>query len=75
MPLFDFKCRGCGHVFEFLIRGDAQAVCPQCHGEDVEKQLSMFMVGTPALTPAQKEKQSLERAGWTQVGTPFKRRS
>lgn len=72
--MFDFKCRGCGHAFEYLIRGDAKAVCPQCQGEDCEKQLSMFMVGTPSLTPAQKEKQSLERAGWVQVGKPFKKR-
>ena len=74
MPLFDFKCRGCGHTFEFLVRGDAQAACPECKGTDVEKQLSMFSVGAPVPTPAEKEKASLERAGWTQVGQPFKRR-
>jgi putative FmdB family regulatory protein len=74
MPLFDYKCRGCGHTYEYLLRGDAQPVCPQCSSPDAEKQLTMFSVGTPSLTPAQKEKQSLERAGWVQVGKPFKTR-
>ena len=72
MPLFDFKCRACGQVFEYLVRGDAKAVCPHCNSGDVEKQLSLFSVGAPGLTPAQKEQQSLERAGWVKVGKPFK---
>ncbi len=74
MPIFDFKCRACGHEFELLVRGGAQAECPACASQDVEKQFSTFKVGPPVPTPAQKEKAALERAGWVQVGQPFKRR-
>jgi len=72
MPIFDFKCTACGELFEFLVRAENQPACPKCAGTAVEKQLSQFKVGAPALTPAQKEKQSMERAGWVQVGKPFK---
>jgi putative FmdB family regulatory protein len=41
MPIFDYKCRACGHTFEALVRGDAQPVCPSCQAADVEKQLSL----------------------------------
>ena len=74
MPLFDYTCRGCGHTFEHLTRPGEDPVCPECKSTEVEKQLSMFKVGPPGLTPAQKEQQSLERAGWVKVGKPFKRR-
>ncbi len=74
MPLFDFTCRGCGHEFEFLVRTGHDAVCPQCASTDVDKLLSRFKVGAPAPTAAQKEKAALERAGWVQVGKPFKHR-
>ena len=74
MPIFDYKCRACGHLFEFLVRGGQEASCPQCSGTDVEKQLSMFKVGPPVPTRAQKEQQAIERAGWVKVGKPYKNR-
>ena len=75
MPLFDYACKLCGHRFEFLVRsGGEPPACPECKSPEVEKQLSMFKVGPPGLTPAQKEQQSLERAGWVKVGKPFRRR-
>ena len=27
MPIFDYKCRTCGHTFEALVRGNAQPAC------------------------------------------------
>ena len=74
MPLFDYTCRACGHTFEHLTRAGDQPVCPECNSPDVEKQLSMFSVGAPAPTPAQKERQMLERAGWVPMPNT-KRRS
>jgi putative FmdB family regulatory protein len=74
MPLFDYKCRACGHTFEHLTRGGNEPSCPQCNAADVEKLLSMFSVGAPVPTAAEKERQSMERAGWVQVGKPFKTR-
>ena len=47
MPLFEFKCRGCSHDFEALVRPPQTAVtCPSCHSEDVERQLSTFGVSS-----------------------------
>ncbi len=52
MPLFEYECRGCGHKFEVLIRGNEQAHCPKCGGERIEKCLSVFAVSTRASAPA-----------------------
>ena len=40
MPIFDFKCNGCGKVFEKLVRKDEDRVCPGCASTDLEKQVS-----------------------------------
>jgi putative FmdB family regulatory protein len=76
MPIFDFTCHACHQPFELITRNarsNDDPVCPHCGSKDVEKQLSMFKVGAPSLTPAQKEQQSMERAGWVKVGKPQKR--
>ncbi len=44
MPIFEYRCRGCSHDFEALVRaGDAPA-CPSCASRDLEKQISLFAV-------------------------------
>ena len=46
MPLFEFTCRKCGHVFEELLSlaeleaGDV--ACPACRSADVHRDLSTF---------------------------------
>jgi putative FmdB family regulatory protein len=40
MPIFDFKCNGCGKVFEKLVRKEEDKVCPDCASKDLEKQVS-----------------------------------
>ena len=43
MPLFDFRCRTCGHEFESLVRNNIPpAACPSCHAPDLERLLSTF---------------------------------
>jgi len=42
MPLFEYECRGCGRHFEHLTRADRQPECPSCHGQDLQKLLSVF---------------------------------
>jgi putative FmdB family regulatory protein len=44
MPIYEFKCSKCGHVFEYLHlrRDDAYAPCPICGEDKAEKLLSTF---------------------------------
>jgi len=48
MPLYEFQCRACRHIFETLVRGDAQSSCPSCSSQDVERLLSSFAVSSDA---------------------------
>lgn len=41
MPLYDYLCRDCQHVFEELVQGDEVVVCPACQGSAVERLLSV----------------------------------
>lgn len=40
MPFFTYHCSGCDSVFEALVRGDDTPACPQCGGQQLEKQVS-----------------------------------
>ena len=44
MPLFDFKCNKCGHIFDVLIRSqkdvDKEVQCPKCNSTDTKKMVS-----------------------------------
>jgi putative FmdB family regulatory protein len=45
MPIYEFKCKKCGNVFEFLCfrSADSDAVtCPSCGENKTEKLLSTF---------------------------------
>jgi putative FmdB family regulatory protein len=44
MPLYDFECRACHHFFEALVRTGTVPECPRCHSQDLERQLSTFMM-------------------------------
>ena len=50
MPLYEYRCRGCGHRFEVLQRmgeGESGLLCPRCGEQAPERQLSTFAsVGT-----------------------------
>jgi putative FmdB family regulatory protein len=53
MPLYDFRCRTCGHEFETLVRpGDRDPVCPSCHSGDIDRLLSSFAVSYAEKTQA-----------------------
>lgn len=55
MPIFDFQCKQCDHVFETLVLGSTAPVCPECGSRNLEKQVSR-----PA--PQGKTAQGLARA-------------
>jgi len=47
MPLYEYKCSGCGNQFEVLILKASQPVaCPSCASDSVERVLSMFAVSS-----------------------------
>lgn len=45
MPLYEYRCQDCDHGFELLVRESTTYECPACHGDKLEKQLSVFAVG------------------------------
>ena len=49
MPLYEFRCAKCGHVFEELVMAGAagreRLQCPACASARVKKVLSTFATG------------------------------
>jgi len=43
MPIYEYRCRGCGTDFEkYLPRTSGSAACPRCDSADVTRKLSVF---------------------------------
>ncbi len=44
MPFYEYKCAGCGEVFEHFARNasDGASSCPGCGCEDIKKLFSVF---------------------------------
>jgi len=45
MPIYEFKCKKCSNIFEYLcFRTDDkdQVVCPSCGNKETEPMLSVF---------------------------------
>jgi putative FmdB family regulatory protein len=42
MPLYDFRCRGCGAEFEEYVPAGTLAPCPHCGAQGPERVLSGF---------------------------------
>jgi len=42
MPIFEYRCRECGKVFEELVTGDRDKTlpCPSCNSRETEKLMS-----------------------------------
>ncbi len=54
MPIFEYTCPNCGHVFEKLVlrRTEELPECPQCGGKRVEQIFSTFATAGPTSSPA-----------------------
>lgn len=42
MPIYEYRCKSCGHPFELLVRADTVVACPHCASRKVDKQFSAF---------------------------------
>ena len=41
MPIYEYRCGGCGHEFELLVLKNTTAACPQCQSVELERQVSV----------------------------------
>lgn len=44
MPVFEYRCKNCGHITEFLEKADfhGEHICSNCGGQVMKKLLSTF---------------------------------
>lgn len=42
MPIYEYVCARCKHAFEALVYGAERPRCPECAGNELEKQFSAF---------------------------------
>ena len=65
MPIYEFKCLGCGHVFELLkLKKEDEGTemkCPKCTSPEVERVLSSVSVITSS--GGKKSKQTAKSCG------------
>jgi putative FmdB family regulatory protein len=53
MPVFEYKCRQCGHQFEYLLRHSSPSPeCPACQRQDLEQLISLCVVSSEATRQA-----------------------
>ncbi len=49
MPIYEFRCLNCGHIFELLkLKKETEKVkmkCPKCSSKEVERVLSTINIG------------------------------
>ena len=48
MPLYEYRCKSCGHRFETLVYGSRRPICPRCEGNDLDRLLSTFATNAAA---------------------------
>jgi putative FmdB family regulatory protein len=52
MPIFEYVCSQCAHKFEAIVHGSTKPACPSCASDALEKQLSVFAVGSSSASSA-----------------------
>ena len=66
MPIFEYRCQGCGREFELLVFKATKPACPGCQSEALERLLSVPAVksaGTHALALKAAKKRDSKQAG------------
>jgi putative FmdB family regulatory protein len=41
MPIYNYRCAGCGAEFEQLVRTDTRVACPDCQSRKLERLMSL----------------------------------
>ena len=65
MPIFEYRCEGCGQEFEVLVRPGTTASCPACQSTALERLVSIPAVkseGTHALALKAAKKRDAKQA-------------
>jgi putative FmdB family regulatory protein len=44
MPIYEYRCEACEHVFEALVRAGQQPACSACGATALERLVSLFAV-------------------------------
>lgn len=52
MPIYDYRCRDCGHEFELIVLKGTVIACPSCQSQQLEQQVSGFAVSTAEISKA-----------------------
>ncbi len=54
MPIYEYKCRSCGALFEKLIRNnnDIPSACVECGATEIKKQFSTFSAAVASSQPS-----------------------
>jgi putative FmdB family regulatory protein len=43
MPIYEYECAACGHVFERVMKiGEVGTACPKCGDQETKKRISSF---------------------------------
>jgi putative FmdB family regulatory protein len=65
MPIYEYKCQGCGREFELLVLKSTPIACPGCASADLERLVSLPAVKsetTHALAMTAAKKRDKEQA-------------
>jgi len=46
MPIYEYKCLGCDHLFEKIVKLNETPNCPECDSGELEKQFTVASVST-----------------------------
>jgi putative FmdB family regulatory protein len=66
MPIFEYRCQGCGHEFELLVLKGTVPACPECKSDSLERLLSVPAVkseSTHALAMKAAKRRDAKQAG------------
>jgi len=63
MPIYEYQCQQCNNRFETLVRASTTVECPSCKSTSLEKQMSVFAMGSPGLTSTPMSQSELAACG------------